>query len=262
MVKKRPQWEKGTVRKGSAMKDLHLNDNARGLLSDSEADPEVCRTVRDHQTVSARNFTRRRFAFWVGLGLFSLGEKLHINAFDELAATTMHGVEAASPTTQSKTPEHWTAAENRTWRWYERENLFDGQWKLTGITTPIHKRTGEPYTVHEGYLDESLVPAEVRLGNQPKPEDAITGEVAEATPGEPSAARRKRHGRPPSKWLRGLRADELRIWLKTIDVPEAGVSGMTFWTHLTRDHSFDAEKIKGLTIDEQAKLHAEAHYGY
>ena len=57
-------------------------------------------------------------------------------------------------------------------------------------------------------------------------------------------------------------ADELKIWLKTIEVPEAGVSGMTFWEHLTRDHSFDPDRIAGLTIDEQAKLHAAAHYGY
>jgi hypothetical protein len=74
--------------------------------------------------------------------------------------------------------------------------------------------------------------------------------------------RQARHGRPPSKWLRSLNADELRIWLKTIEVPEAGVSGMTFGEHLTRDHSFDPAKIEGLLEDEQAKLHAAAHYGY
>ena len=71
-----------------------------------------------------------------------------------------------------------------------------------------------------------------------------------------------RHGRPPSKWLRSLHADEIKIWLKTIEVPEAGVSGMTYWEHLTRDHSFDPVKIEGLSIDEQAKLHAAAHFGY
>ena len=78
----------------------------------------------------------------------------------------------------------------------------------------------------------------------------------------PNARRRARHGRPPSRWLRSLHADELRIWLGTIDPPEAGVSGMTFWEHLTRDHSFDATRIAGLTEDEQAKLHAAAHFGY
>ena len=59
-----------------------------------------------------------------------------------------------------------------------------------------------------------------------------------------------------------VHADELRIWLGTIDPPEAGVSGMTYWTHLTRDHSFDPLKIEGLAEPEQAKLHAAAHYGY
>jgi hypothetical protein len=37
---------------------------------------------------------------------------------------------------------------------------------------------------------------------------------------------------------------------------------MTYWTHLTRDHFFDPEKIEGLTEAEQAKLHAAAHDGY
>ncbi len=45
-------------------------------------------------------------------------------------------------------------------------------------------------------------------------------------------------------------------------MPEAGVSGMTFWEHLTRDHSFDPDRILGLNTDEQAKLHAAAHHGY
>jgi hypothetical protein len=84
----------------------------------------------------------------------------------------------------------------------------------------------------------------------------------EDDPGQANPMRRARHGRPPSRWLRSLNADELRIWLKTIDVPEAGVSGMTFWEHLTRDHSFNPDLIVGLNEDEQAKLHAAAHYGY
>jgi hypothetical protein len=80
--------------------------------------------------------------------------------------------------------------------------------------------------------------------------------------GQPDVSRRSLDGRPPSQWLRSLYADELRVWLATIEVPEAGVSGMTFWTHLTRDHGFDAARIDGLTEEEQAKLHAAAHYGY
>ena len=204
---------------------------------------------------------RRRFVFWLGLGLFNLSEKLRADGLDHLAAALMDATEPAPPSTVRSTPEHWTASENNTWRWFERENLINGSWKLTGITTPIHKRTSEPYTGRTGYLDESLVPEKVRRGEVSDPADT-TDTAVEDDPGKPNPTRRARHGRPPSRWLRSLHADELRIWLKTIDVPEAGVSGMTFWEHLTRDHSFDAAHIAGLTLDEQAKLHAAAHFGY
>ena len=205
---------------------------------------------------------RRRFVFWLGLGLFNLAEKLRADGLDKLAAVLMRAAEPATPKTPCSMPEHWTASENNTWSWFERENLINSRWKLTGITTPIHKRTGHPYSGHTGYLDDSLVPARVRRGDQPSQADAITDTAVEDDPGQPNAMRRARHGRPPSRWLRSLHADELRIWLKTIDVPEAGVSGMTFWEHLTRDHFFDPGRIAGLTVDEQAKLHAAAHHGY
>ena len=42
----------------------------------------------------------------------------------------------------------------------------------------------------------------------------------------------------------------------------AGVEGMTYLMHLTRDHSFDEQNVASLTIAEQAKLHAAAHHGY
>lgn len=205
---------------------------------------------------------RRRFVFWLGFGLFNLAEKLRADGLDKLAAVIMRATEPAPPKTPRSMPEHWTASENNTWRWFERENLINGRWKLTGITAPIHKRTGEPFTGHTGYLDDSLVPTGVRRGDQPSQADATTDTAVEDDPGQPNPMRRARHGRPPSRWLRSLHADELRIWLKTIDVPAAGVSGMTFWEHLTRDHSFDPGRIAGLTTDEQAKLHAAAHYGY
>ncbi len=80
--------------------------------------------------------------------------------------------------------------------------------------------------------------------------------------GQVSVERRSQDGRPPSEWLRSMDADELRAWLADIEVPEAGVAGMTFWTHLTRDHMFRPLLIKGLTEAEQAKLHAAAHFGY
>ncbi len=218
---------------------------------------------------SGFSLSRRRFAFWVGFGLFSLAEKLHADGLDDLAAAAMRLTEEkkTSPDADADSDAeavHWTAAENNSWFWFERENLRDGQWVLTGITTPIHKETGERYTGSTGYLDDRLVPEDVRNGRTAeKSSGDDRGEVAfEADHGQPSPMRRARHGRPPSRWLRSLRADELRIWLQTIDPPPAGVSGMTFWTHLTRDHSFDAEKIVGLNIDEQAKLHAAAHHGY
>lgn len=203
---------------------------------------------------------RRRFVFWVSFGLFGLSEKLHISGLDRLAAATMKLTEPNSRSGAADVAEHWTAAENNTWRWFERETFVGGRWKVTGITTPLNKQTGEPFTGATGYLDERMVPAEMRTGDPA----ALANDDSpiEPAPHTADAARKARHGRPPSRWLRSLYADELRIWLKTIDVPEAGVSGMTYWTHLTRDHFFDAKHIAGLTEDEQAKLHAAAHYGY
>ena len=209
---------------------------------------------------------RRQFAFWFGFGLFSLGEKLHLGGLDQLAAATMRLADSDSTGQPLPTEEqgedalHWTAAENRSWQWFERQTLVDGRWKTTGITTPIHKHTGERYTGKTGYLDDHLVPKNLRHKSYEQAPDAH--EPIEPPPHTADASRRARHGRPPSRWLRSLHAEELRTWLKTIDVPETGVSGMTYWTHLTRDHSFDPMKIEGLNEPEQAKLHAAAHYGY
>jgi hypothetical protein len=125
------------------------------------------------------------------------------------------------------------------------------------MTTPIHKQTGEPKAKRGGYLDERLLPEEMRLTAQ-----SIDGMDAKPKVQLPTAKRRSRHGRPPSKWLRSLEAAELSIWLTTIETHEAGVSGMTYFEHLTRDHSFDADKITGLTEEELAKLHGAAHFGY
>lgn len=80
--------------------------------------------------------------------------------------------------------------------------------------------------------------------------------------GKVSLDRRAQDGRPPSEWLRSMDTEELRAWLAEVEVPDAGVHGMTFWTHLTRDHMFRPLLIKGLTEGEQAKLHAAAHFGY
>jgi hypothetical protein len=233
---------------------------------------------------------RRHFAFWFSFGLFTLADRLKVYGLDELAAAMMR--DDKSPA--AALPTHWRLADNGVWRWFERETFVDGQWKLSGITTPVRMETGELAPAQEGYLDDAIVPAEVRRRKPTlKAEEALaaeqnektspaaaksaesersvaasTADVAAPSPSldfdehEPSEKRRARHGRPPSKWLRSLHADELRIWLKTIDVPEADVVGMTYWEHLTRDHSFDPAHIEGLEIDEQAKLHAAAHYGY
>jgi hypothetical protein len=205
---------------------------------------------------------RRRFVFWLGFGLFGLAEKLRADVLDDLAAAIMRRAEPATPVAPPATPEHWITASNSTWRWFERESFVDGRWTLSGITTPINKATGEPYTARSGYLDISLVPAELRTADQSQIARVAPQASEDTEPGRPSAARRARHGRPPSKWLRSLHADELRIWLKTIDVPEADVSGMTFFEHLTQHHSFDPQNVAGLTVAEQAQLHAAAHYGY
>lgn len=219
----------------------------------------------------AQAMTRRRFAFWVGFGLFSLADKLRIEGLDTLAAATMEG--AAPRPKKPALPEHWTTAGDETWSWFERENLIDGEWVLTGTTRPLNKKTGELKAASDAYLEDGLVPVGMRPDIKDRkeiaPEEAAVADEAAAATNEedsprrlPESTRRARHGRPPSKWLRSLDADELRIWLKTVEVPEAGVSGMTYWEHLTRDHSFDPAMIEGLVIAEQSKLHAAAHFGY
>lgn len=207
---------------------------------------------------------RRRFAFWLSFGLFALAERLQVAALDRWAAAVIGGPAAGL----TETPTHWTVASNGQWWWYERQAWIDEKWVTTGITRPIHKKTGQPTEESEGYLDEAETPPGVRVAGRRR-EAVVRGEVSdvegsdlEDVAGRPSTERRDRHGRPPSQWLRSLEADELRIWLKTIDVPEAGVSGMTFAVHLTRDHSFDPATVDELNEEEQALLHAAAHYGY
>jgi hypothetical protein len=212
---------------------------------------------------------RRRAVFWMGLGLFSLAERLRADVLDDLAAKAMDSVATPSSPPQppiatppiSAPPIHWRAAENNTWRWFEQERFVDGKWQVSGITTPIHKVTGEPFTERTGYLDPATVPVSVR-GEDDANETPETIADHDFAHHGPSPARHARHGRPPSKWLRSLHADELRIWLKTIDVPQAGVEGMTYLVHLTRDHSFEENNVASLTIGEQARLHGAAHHGY
>lgn len=205
---------------------------------------------------------RRQFAYWIGAGLFTLSERLHAEAFDTLAAVVMQCTEKTVDGKVCIEEERWSYHEDDRWRWFERETLVEGQWELTGRTTPIDRRTGEALTGVEGYLDESLVPAKIRFGKSSEANDHEFADEDDEDYGEAAAHRKARDGRPPSKWLRSLYAEELRLWLPSVDVPEAGVSGMTVWTHLTRDHLFDENRIRGLNDMELAKLHAVAHYGY
>lgn len=211
--------------------------------------------------------TRRRFAFWVGMGLFWLSCKLGADELDATAASLMEwsnpepshadpsSIESSSIDSSSQTIlERWRPNANRKWRWFERQSRLNGAWERTGVTTPVDSETGVRYQGDASYLDEEIVPEDVRRSTK-----VLYKKLAL---GKPDETRRAGHGRPPSQWLRSLEAVELKLWLRTIDVPEAGVEGMTFWTHLTRDHSFSPQRIEGLTIAEQAKLHAAAHYGY
>jgi hypothetical protein len=186
----------------------------------------------------------------MGMGLFWIARNTRANLLDHMASAMMHGTEPRPPKSEPE-GERWKPAENLRWTWYERETWVDGEWVRSGITTPVNKITSRPYQGKAGYLDESLVPTDVRKSSQ-----------RDNKRREPDATRRDHGGRPPSRWLRSLNADELKIWLATIEVPEVGVDGMTFWTHLTRDHSFSEKRIRGLTIPEQAKLHSAAHFGY
>ena len=154
----------------------------------------------------------------------------------------------------------WKTAENRTWRWYERETLVNGQWKVTGRTTPAHRETGAYHRGESGYLALSAVPVDVRRRGSFEAFEKDPGESDD--PGRPDPVRSAREGRPASKWIRGLSVKELREWLSKNEVPKAGVEGMTHWEHLTRDHGFDPVSIDGLTEDEQAELHGAAHAGY
>lgn len=192
--------------------------------------------------------SRRRFTLLLGAGLLGVPD----NVFASLWQDT--------PDTPRK--EFWTIGENRLWWWYERHKKLDYDWKITGITTPIHKESGKPYTGQTGYLEETLVTEHIRELVREVSAEQVAEASKKYAEHQATAAHKARDGRPPSEWIRSLTTTELRVWLRTIEVPEAGVSGMTCWCHLVRDHSFDPYKIEGLTQDEQDELHSAAHFGY
>lgn len=243
--------------------------------------------------------SRRQLAFWCGFGFASITEGSDPIAADLILSEALpSGVsiieDASEPDEriERQIVEHWTAAKNARWRWYERENLVDGFWKKTGITTPIDRASGTPIDWQRGYVAEAEIPTSVLLPEDRRrlskpliganswqerytaikpryapPQDPETipihfGDRSADDAGRSAADRRSRHGRPPSQWLRSLTAEEIRDWLAKVEIQDAHVRGMTFWTHLTRDHLFEPDKIKGLTESELAELHGAAHEGF
>ena len=213
---------------------------------------------------------RRQFTLGVGAGLFGLARPL--------AAGRLLTPRPAPPSLDSLTSkltdagnrrdvgpgclEHWRIGQNTSWKWYERSSLIDGVWLLTGMTTPVHRASGEPKRGIHGYLDRELAPAGLlEATDEQLTEFCVVPEGAEPGPAA-TDTRRMQEGRPPSRWVRSLGTDQLRTWLAMIQPGQAGVGGMTYLEHLTRDHGFSAENVALLSEAEQAVLHAAAHRGY
>lgn len=222
---------------------------------------------------TATMITRRSFTAGLGVAGFATASQTALGAFRAIdGAMRRFDVSIANPDLVAEgllppgMPVHWQMTHNRSWRWVQREHFIDGEWQVTGMTTPIHRVTGEAVTGVDGYLPLDAVPTEFATTEATIDNATIIDEGIATTddiPGPDAAAYRKaRHGRPPSRWLRTLDAGELSIWLATVDPPEAGVSGMTHWVHLTRDHGFNADLLEGLSEADQAKLHGAAHFGY
>ena len=240
---------------------------------------------------------RRNLAVLIGLGVYSFGDRLRATELDDLVSNIQATPDSSGELGEDQRPkleivEHWSPAKNSEWRWYERENLIEGVWKKTGVTRPIHRETGKMFTDRDGYLEESEIPPSVlkaqdrrRLGLMlrdpftwqerhaaikpatpaqldPETMPILFGDRSASDAGRSSAERRGRHGRPPSRWLLSLTAEEIRTWLARVEIQDAFVRGMTYWTHLTRDHSFDPAKIRGLTEPQLAELHGAAHEGF
>ncbi len=111
--------------------------------------------------------TRRSFSTWLAASGFVLTTSRRAPAQDLVESEQFLPFGEARRLNDlvaddSKAEERWTAAANESWQWYERESLLHGQWKLTGITTPVHRVTGKCFEAVPGYLDESPVPIECR----------------------------------------------------------------------------------------------------
>ena len=210
---------------------------------------------------------RRQFVAALGLGLFSSRTSW---GDDEISSASNPSYVAWQELAkQGQIFEHWTPEENGEWSWYRAERYVDGDWKSFAISLPVNRKTGELHQPAEGYVGLDDIPPYVLTGELPQLPDGIKRQMApsqfdptEAMMRLPDPEVQMRDGKPPSEWLRSLDAEELRTWLKTIDITEATVSGMTFWVHLVRDHSFDPRRIEGLNEREFLLLHSASHFGY
>lgn len=210
---------------------------------------------------------RRRFGIALGLGL--LASKTLWGDDEIISSSEPAFVDWQQLAEQGQTFEHWTPEEDSQWKWYRLERYVDGNWQSVGISCPVNKETGELYQPATEYVSLEDIPDYVLSGDLPVRSPDIARHLAPsqfdhqtAMQRVPDAEIQLRDGRPPSDWLLSLNAEELRIWLESVDAPEAGVNGMTFWVHLVRDHSFDPRRIEGLTEHEFMLLHSAAHYGY
>lgn len=215
--------------------------------------------------MNRRQFTTRLLA---GVAGTAVARAVRATAVDDLAArVTAAAIDPnhyAMPIAPARVVEHWRVAQNNAWRWLERSELIGGEWRAAGMTLPVHRETGRPIDGRDcaDYLLECQAPEGIG--------EAIAAGAADycvvredAAPG-PSVEplRKARDGRPPSHWARGLEPAELVAWLDAFEPPQADVSGMTFFEHLTRDHGFDSVKLAGLDDQYLAKLHGAAHGGY
>ena len=139
--------------------------------------------------------TRRKFAFWVSFGLFTLAEKLHAETLEKLATPRFDRTE---PTVgrlrrdndrRQRHRNSLASGENSTWRWFERESWATGRWKVTGITVPVSKRTGESSRGKQAISTRDLVPERSALQQDSRRRERARRRAAPARSFAPLAPR-------------------------------------------------------------------------
>jgi hypothetical protein len=222
--------------------------------------------------MTSQPISRRQMLYSTGIGLLTIKSLRAENELSESQSSDLEeGLSQDWKTLAGSGVvfEHWTPEENSHWQWYRLERHVAGDWKTIGISLPKHKESGEAFEPSDGYLSPERIPEYVITGEIPDSTHPAAHSLAASQYDDataflhaPDPEIRSRDGRPPSEWLRSLYAEELRIWLPSIETSETGVNGMTFWVHLIRDHGFDPRRIEGLTENEFRKLHSASHDGY